>query len=102
MNKDLNEYRKVSDGWFTYYVNTVTGEKKFELGENDFEIEREETKINMYYKVTAYDQYNRQRYPLPKELIWNATHSICNGWKGLKNIAGLKLQKPDSPCGLNS
>lgn len=29
------EYYKVRDGFFTYYVNTKTGEKKFELGEGD-------------------------------------------------------------------
>lgn len=31
----MNEYYEVNDGWFTYYVNVVTGDKKFELSEND-------------------------------------------------------------------
>lgn len=31
----MNEYYKVSDGFFTYYVNQTTGEKKFSLDEND-------------------------------------------------------------------
>lgn len=30
-----NMYYEISDGFFTYYVNTVTGEEKFELDEND-------------------------------------------------------------------
>ena len=34
-----NEYLKVSDGFFTYYVNTKTGEKKHELDEDDIEVE---------------------------------------------------------------
>ena len=35
----MNEYYKFSDGFFTYYVNTLTGEKKFELAEGDVEVE---------------------------------------------------------------
>ena len=31
---------KVSDGWFTYFVNKKTGERKLELEYGDFEIER--------------------------------------------------------------
>lgn len=34
-----NEYFKTSDGFFDYYVNRKTGEKKFKLGENDVEVE---------------------------------------------------------------
>lgn len=34
-----NEYYKTSDGWFDFYVNRKTGEKKFKLGENDVEVE---------------------------------------------------------------
>ena len=35
-----NQYYKASDGWFDYYVNTATGEKKFHLDENDVCVER--------------------------------------------------------------
>jgi hypothetical protein len=35
-----NEYNKINDGFFTYYVNTRTGEKKFSLDEGDIEVER--------------------------------------------------------------
>lgn len=35
-----NEYYKTSDGFFDYYVNRKTGEKKFKLDENDVEVER--------------------------------------------------------------
>lgn len=34
------EYYETSDGFFTYYVNSVTGEKKFELEEGDVLVER--------------------------------------------------------------
>ena len=30
-----NEYYEFSDGFFTYYVNARTGEKKFRLGKDD-------------------------------------------------------------------
>lgn len=39
-NKNMNEYYKVSDGFFTYYVNKDTGKKKFALEENDIIVER--------------------------------------------------------------
>lgn len=32
-------YYKTSDGWFDYYVNKDTGEKKFKLEEGDIEID---------------------------------------------------------------
>lgn len=32
---NMNEYYIVSDGFFTYYINRMTGEKKFKLGKND-------------------------------------------------------------------
>jgi len=32
MNNDWYEF---NDGWFTYYVNTKTGEKKFKLDDGD-------------------------------------------------------------------
>ena len=35
----MNKYYKFNDGYFTYYVNTLTGEKKFELEEGDVEVE---------------------------------------------------------------
>lgn len=31
----MNEYYKFSDGFLTYFINVKTGEKKFELGEED-------------------------------------------------------------------
>lgn len=36
--KNMNEYYKWNDGFFTYYINAVTGEKKFELEEGDIEV----------------------------------------------------------------
>lgn len=36
----MNKYYEVSDGWFTYYVNVDTGEKKFELDKDDVFVER--------------------------------------------------------------
>lgn len=30
---------KTSDGWFTYYVNKETGEKKLHLSPEDIEVE---------------------------------------------------------------
>ena len=27
----MNKYYQVNDGWFTYYVNVETGERKFKL-----------------------------------------------------------------------
>lgn len=35
-----NKYYKTSDGWFDYYVNVETGEKKFKLDEYDVCVER--------------------------------------------------------------
>ena len=36
-----NKYYRFSDGFFTYYVNKATGEKKFKLDEGDVEVEWE-------------------------------------------------------------
>lgn len=33
------QYYRFSDGFFSYYVNKATGERKFELGEKDMEVE---------------------------------------------------------------
>lgn len=35
-----NEYYKTSDGWFDFYVNAKTGEKKFKLDKSDVCVER--------------------------------------------------------------
>lgn len=35
----MNKYYKFSDGWFTYYVNVVTGAKKFSLDKDDVLVE---------------------------------------------------------------
>jgi hypothetical protein len=32
-------WKRFNDGWFEYYYNTVTGEKKFKLDEKDLEIQ---------------------------------------------------------------
>lgn len=34
-----NEYYRVSDDFFNYYVNKETGDKKFELDKGDVEVE---------------------------------------------------------------
>lgn len=36
----MNRYYKTSDGWFDFYVNVKTGEKKLTLEENDVYVER--------------------------------------------------------------
>lgn len=35
----LNKYYQINDGWFTYYVNFETGDKKFKLDEDDLLID---------------------------------------------------------------
>ena len=35
----MNRYYKLNDGWFTYYVNVSTGDKKFKLDEDDILID---------------------------------------------------------------
>lgn len=42
-----NEYCKVSDGMFTYYVNTVTGKKKFKLDVGEVCVKR---KVDDFYR----------------------------------------------------
>ncbi len=37
-NLDEKKWYQFNDGWFTYYVNTVTGEKKMELEKGDIEV----------------------------------------------------------------
>ena len=31
----MNKYYQINDGWFTYYVNVETDDKKFKLDKND-------------------------------------------------------------------
>ena len=38
METECREYKRFSDGWFTYYVNVKTGEKKWELEPGDVEV----------------------------------------------------------------
>ena len=35
----MNRYYKIDDGWFTYYVNVETGDKKFKLDKDDILID---------------------------------------------------------------
>ena len=35
----LNTYYQINDGWFTYYVNVETGDKKFKLDKDDILID---------------------------------------------------------------
>lgn len=35
----MNKYYKFNDGFFTFYVNALTKEKKFRLEEGDVEVE---------------------------------------------------------------
>ena len=37
----MNEYYQFSDGWFTYYVNVKTGDKKLTLDKDDVLVESE-------------------------------------------------------------
>lgn len=37
--KSMNKYYQFSDGWFTYYINVETGDKKFSLDKDDVLIE---------------------------------------------------------------
>ena len=34
-----NTWYKWDDGWFEYYINSETGEKKFKLEDGDIEVE---------------------------------------------------------------
>ena len=38
-NNTNKTYYKFNDGFFTYYVNKATGEKKFTLDEGDVEVD---------------------------------------------------------------
>lgn len=38
----MNKYYEVYDGWFRYFVNADTGEKKFQLGAGDIEVTRQQ------------------------------------------------------------
>lgn len=35
----MNEYYQFSDGWFTYYINVKTGDKKLILDKDDVLVE---------------------------------------------------------------
>ena len=35
----MNKYYKFNDGFFTYYINVITHEKKFKLDKYDEEVE---------------------------------------------------------------
>lgn len=37
-NKNSNEWYPFNDGFFSYYINTVTGEKKLKLEDGDVEV----------------------------------------------------------------
>ena len=39
MNNTDNKWYQFSDGWFTYYINPSTGEKKLNLDEGDVEVD---------------------------------------------------------------
>lgn len=41
-SRSEQKYYKASDGWFDFYVNTKTGEKKFKLDDGDILVEREQ------------------------------------------------------------
>ena len=41
MEDKLTSYYEVNDGWFIYYVNKETGEKKFKLEEGDQLVSRD-------------------------------------------------------------
>lgn len=41
-DRACNCYYKFNDGWFTYYVNVKTHEKKLELEEGDIEVDAPE------------------------------------------------------------
>ena len=36
---EVERWHKFNDGWFEYYVNIDTGEKKFRLDEEDIEVD---------------------------------------------------------------
>lgn len=44
---ESNRYYKFNDGFFTYYINVDTGEKKFYLDTGDIEVE---PKLDDFYK----------------------------------------------------
>lgn len=43
----MGEYYKFNDGRFTFYVNTETGEKKFELEDGDILVD---AKLDDFYR----------------------------------------------------
>ena len=46
----MNKWRKASDGWFDFYVNIETGEKKLTLDDND--VEEKTPKLDDFYRKT--------------------------------------------------
>lgn len=48
----MNKYYKFSDGWFTYYVNVRTGEKKLLLDEGDIEVPYKEQEDEAYLELS--------------------------------------------------
>lgn len=53
-----NEYYKVSDGFFNYYVNKETGDKKFKLDKGDIEVERQ---VDDFIRETDNIRRHRER-----------------------------------------
>lgn len=35
---NINKYRRINDGWFSYFINIKTGEQKFTLDAGDVEV----------------------------------------------------------------
>ncbi len=52
----MNTYYKFNDDWFTYYVNTQTGEKKFRLEKGDIEVPRIQDDFQEVRAVPALDE----------------------------------------------
>lgn len=64
MNKPVqnNKYRKFSDGWFSYYVNVSTGEKKFQLDPGDVEVTFELNDLHGKKRQNGHTPTQNNRY----------------------------------------
>lgn len=51
---ESNRYYKFNDGFFTYYINVDTGEKKLYLDAGDIEVE---PKLDDFYREGKCDKY---------------------------------------------
>lgn len=59
-------WKKFNDGWFTYYVNTETGERKFTLEDDDMK--------DPYMEL--YESISKAITKLSNMIAWLAKHTL--------------------------